>query len=71
MIAFFCLFYYIFSVLFMTGFVGSSVEDRVQNPKLWMVLFLWLMIMIFSPILFPVSLGNFIYKNQRDDSRII
>lgn len=58
MIIFFLIFYYLFSVLFAFGY-GEG-----RGPlKWWETILVIIIVLIFSPILFPFNLGKFIYDN--------
>lgn len=59
MITFICVFYYLFSVFFMAGYISNTDE---QNP--WIVLGGIALALIAAPILFPVNLGLFVSKNS-------
>ena len=52
------LFYYIFSVLFMVGYVHTD------NMKAWQIVAVSLLMLIMAPILFPINIGYYIYRNS-------
>ena len=58
MIEFICVFYYIFSVLFMIGYA-----DDADTP-VWLKIILYLSLFIISPIMFPINIGYYIRKNS-------
>ena len=55
----FLIIYYIFSVLFMLGYTD------VSTAKWWEVILLWLLILLTSPVMFPINLGYCIYRNTK------
>ena len=58
MMEFICLFYYIFSVLFMIGYVDTRGETIFSK------LFIYFMVLITAPIMFPINIGYYIRKNS-------
>lgn len=58
MIEFICVFYYIFSVLFMIGYVDDTGEP------IWFKIVLYVGLFIISPIMFPINIGYYIRKNS-------
>lgn len=52
------IFYYIFSVLFMIGYV-----DWTDEP-IWLKIILYIGLFIMSPIMFPINIGYYIHKNS-------
>ena len=60
MIIFFLIFYYLFSVLFAFGY-GEGREPL----KWWETILFIIIVLIFSPIMFPFNLGTFIYDNTK------
>lgn len=58
MIEFICIFYYIFNVLFMMGYVDDTNEPIRLKIVLYIVLF------IISPIMFPINIGYYIRENS-------
>lgn len=59
MITFICIFYYIFSVFFMSGYI---VEGDEENP--WIIVGGIVLGLIFAPFLLPFNLGIYIHKNS-------
>lgn len=59
MITFICVFYYIFSIFFMTGYITDTDE-----PSPWIILGGIVLVLIAAPILFPFNLGAYIHKNS-------
>ena len=58
MIEFICIFYYIFSVLFMIGYVDDAGEP------IWIKIVLYILLFIISPIMFPINIGYYIHENS-------
>lgn len=58
MIEFICIFYYIFSVLFMIGYVDNTGKPISFKIVLYIGLF------ILSPIMFPINIGYYIRENS-------
>ena len=58
MIEFICLFYYMFSVLFMIGYVNTRAESIYGK------LFIYFIVLIISPIIFPINVGYYVSKNS-------
>ena len=58
MIEFICLFYYIFSVLFMIGYVDNTCET------IYCKLLIHFTVLIIAPIMFPVIIGYYVHKNS-------
>lgn len=58
MIEFICVFYYIFSVLFMIGYVDTGGETIFSK------LFIYFIVLIIAPIMFPINVGCYVYKNS-------
>ena len=58
MIEFICLFYYIFSVLFIIGYVDCTGEP------IWFKIVIYIGAFILSPILLPINIGYYIHKNS-------
>lgn len=58
MIEFICLFYYIFSVLFMIGYVDDTTES------IFVKLLIYFTVLIIAPIMFPFTIGYYIRKNS-------
>ena len=58
MIEFICVFYYIFSVLFMIGYIDDTCEPISFKIVLYIGLF------ILSPIMFPINIGYYIRENS-------
>lgn len=52
------IFYYIFSVLFMIGYVDWTDES------IWLKIILYIGLFIMSPIMLPINIGYYIYKNS-------
>ena len=52
------LFYYIFSVLFMVGYVNTN------GMKAWQIVVTSLLMLILAPIFFPINLGYYICRNS-------
>lgn len=52
------LLYYIFSVLFMIGYVD------IKGMKVWTIIGTYLLMLIIAPILFPINIGYYIYQNS-------
>ena len=52
------LFYYIFSVLFMIGYVNTRDETIFSK------LFIYFIVLIIAPIIFPINVGYYISKNS-------
>ena len=59
MITFICVFYYIFRIFFMAGYMSDNDE---LNP--WIILGGFVLVLIAAPILFPFNLGAYIHKNS-------
>lgn len=59
MIAFICIFYYVFSLFFMVGYVLDSDEYK---PLVIVVGIIGMIIL--APLLFPLNLGVFISRNS-------
>ena len=59
MITFFFVFYWVFSEFFMMGYNDFSLLN-----KFWEVILALLLAIILAPIMFPYSLGAYIYKNS-------
>ena len=57
MITFICIFYYVFSLFFMIGYVLNADED---DP--WIIIAGIICMIIFAPILLPLNLGAFISR---------
>lgn len=57
MIIFICVFYYLFSVFFMAGYILNTDES---NP--WVILVGIVLVLIFAPFLLPFTLGLFVSK---------
>jgi len=55
----FLIFYYIFSVLFMIGYVDFN---DISGTNAGFVILALLALLIFAPILFPINLGYAIHK---------
>lgn len=51
------IFYYIFSVLFMIGYVNN-------NGSIWFKILLYLSLFVVSPIMLPINIGYYVYKNS-------
>lgn len=52
------LFYYIFSVLFMVGYVNTN------GMKAWQIVFASLLMLIIAPIVVPINIGYYVYQNS-------
>ena len=52
------LFYYIFSVLFMVGYVNTN------GMKAWQIVIVSLLTLIIAPIVVPINIGYYIYQNS-------
>ena len=52
------LFYYIFSVLFMVGYVD------INGLKIWKIVVIYLLTLIIAPIVVPINIGYYIYQNS-------
>lgn len=52
------LLYYIFSVLFMIGYINTN------DIKGWMIIVHCLFILVISPIAFPINIGYYFNKNS-------
>ena len=52
------IFYYIFSVLFMIGYVDDTGEP------VWLKIILYIGLFIMSPIMLPINIGHYVYKNS-------
>ena len=52
------LFYYIFSVLFMIGYVDTN------GMKAWMKVGCFLLILIIAPVFFPINVGYYVCQNS-------
>lgn len=52
------LLYYIFSVLFMVGYINTN------GMKAWQIVGISLLMLILAPIFFPINLGYYIYRNS-------
>ena len=52
------MFYYIFSVLFMIGYVNT------EDDKVWVKIVIHLLLLIIAPIMFPINIGYYIHKNS-------
>ena len=59
MITFICIFYYVFSLFFMIGYVLDSSEHNH-----WLIIAGIICIIILAPILLPLNLGTFISRNS-------
>ena len=59
MITFICIFYYVFSLFFMVGYVLDSNE---HNP--WLIIAGIICLIVLAPILLPLNLGTFVSKNS-------
>lgn len=59
MITFICVFYYIFSIFFMAGYMSDNDE---LNP--WIIVGGIVLALIFAPFLLPFNLGIYIHKNS-------
>ena len=59
MITFFCIFYLIFSELFMLGYADFDLLNGA-----WEVILAVILLIISAPIMFPYNLGHYIYKNS-------
>lgn len=53
LIIFFCIFYYVFSVLFMCGYLSETDETN-----LWVIICGILIMLIIAPIIFPINFGK-------------
>ena len=58
MIELICVFYYIFSVLFMIGYVNN-----IDESILFKIVF-YVGLLIIAPIMFPINIGYYVYKNS-------
>ena len=58
MTEFICIFYYVFSVLFMIGYVGTRGETICGK------LFIYFIVLIIAPVMFPINVGYYICKNS-------
>ena len=58
MIEFICVFYYMFSVLFMIGYVDT------RDETIYYKLFIYFIVLIISPIMFPINIGYYIRENS-------
>lgn len=58
-IVFICVFYYIFSVLFMVGYADT------KNLQWWEVGAIVLLNAIIAPIIVPINIGYYIRKNSK------
>lgn len=58
MITFICIFYYVFSLFFMIGYVLNADEDN-----LWIIVAGIICMIVLAPILLPLNLGYFISRN--------
>ena len=58
MIKYICLFYYVFSVLFMIGYVNT------EDDKVWVKIVIHLSLLVIAPIMFPINIGYYIRKNS-------
>lgn len=54
------IFYYIFSVLFMIGYVDAYIKGETIYDKL----FIYFLVLITAPIVFPFNIGYYVYKNS-------
>lgn len=52
------LFYYIFSVLFMVGYINTN------GMKAWQIVFASLLMLIIAPIVVPINIGYYVYQNS-------
>ena len=52
------LFYYIFSVLFMVGYVNT------KGMKTWMIIVAFFINLIIAPIVVPINIGYYVYQNS-------
>ena len=52
------LFYYIFSVLFMVGYVNTN------GMKAWMIIVAFFINLIIAPIVVPINIGYYVYQNS-------
>ena len=59
MVTFFCIFYFIFSELFMLGYADFDLLNGALEVVLAVIL-----LIISAPIMFPFNLGVYIYKNS-------
>ena len=58
MTEFICLFYYIFSVLFMIGYIDTESETIFSK------LLAYFIALIIAPIFFPINIGYYVRKNS-------
>lgn len=59
MITFICIFYYVFSLFFMIGYVLDSDEHKPLVIVAGII-----SLIVLAPILFPLNLGTFISRNS-------
>lgn len=52
------IFYYIFSVLFMIGYID------VGRESIWLKIVIYIGLLIMSPIMFPINIGYYVSKNS-------
>lgn len=52
------IFYYVFSVLFMIGYVDDKYEPTPTK------ILIYLSLVVVSPIMFPINIGYYIRKNS-------
>lgn len=52
------LFYYIFSVLFMIGYVDTKSMNK------WMIIGAFFINLIIAPIVVPINIGYYVYQNS-------
>ena len=56
------IFYYIFSVLFMIGYVDVNTKD--ETIYIYTKMYIYFLVLITAPIMFPFNIGYYIYKNS-------
>lgn len=52
------IFYYIFSILFMIGYIDT------KHDSLWLKIVFYIGLFIISPIMFPINIGYYVRKNS-------
>jgi len=54
------IFYYIFSVLFMIGYVDAYIKGETIYDKLY----IYFLVLITAPVMLPFNIGYYVYKNS-------
>lgn len=55
------IFYYIFSVLFMMGYVD---DINTKDKTIYFKMLIYFLVLTTAPIMFPFNIGYYIYKNS-------